>query len=305
MASMTSHVIESSSNPARTIDKKKREPVMLVKTPDAALHPFDRATQVSVEDGRWHGASSDSYFAFVGQFGGITAATMLRAIMEHPDCAGDPLSITVNLCAPVASGTFDLDMRLIKATRATQHWFIELSQGDSGVVAFATAVFAVRRPSWSHQSATFPSAPPFDETPALPERGLANWVSKYQFRFVDGAPDYDKAALNGQPGSAFSKMWLSDAIPRRIDFLSLLSMSDTFFARIFHVRGELVPIGTVSITTVFHADAADLAAEDTTMVLGAADASIFHKSFSDQTGQLWSPGGRLLATTSQVVYFKA
>jgi hypothetical protein len=100
-------------------------------------------------------------------------------------------------------------------------------------------------------------------------------------------------------------MWLSDATPRPVDFLSLLSMSDTFFARIFHVRGEIVPIGTVSMTTVFHADAEDLAAENTTKVLGFADANIFHKNFSDQVGQLWSPGGRLLATTSQAVYFKA
>ncbi len=100
-------------------------------------------------------------------------------------------------------------------------------------------------------------------------------------------------------------MWLSDATPRRIDFLSLLSLSDTFFARIFHARGTIVPIGTVSLTTVFHTDAADLAAEDITAVLGVADAKIFHKSFSDQIGELWSPGGRLLATTSQVVYFKA
>jgi len=59
------------------------------------------------------------------------------------------------------------------------------------------------------------------------------------------------------------------------------------------------------MTTVFHADVADIAEDDTTMVLGAADANIFHKSFSDQTGELWSPSGRLLATTSQVVYFKA
>ncbi|MFX5747385.1 hypothetical protein ABTE19_20890 [Acinetobacter baumannii] len=41
------------------------------------------------------------------------------------------------------------------------------------------------------------------------------------------------------------------------------------------------------------------------MVLGAADGRSFHKGFSDQTGELWSPGGRLLATTSQTVYFTA
>ncbi len=277
---------------------------MLEKTHDAAtLHPFDRATQVMTVDERLRGTASDDYFAFVGPFGGATAATLLRSIMVQPDRAGDPLSITVNLCAPVAKGTFHLNVRLIKATRSTQHWMVELSQNKE-VAAFATAVFALRRPSWSHQPATMPSAPPFDQVQPIPDSGIANWVRQYQFRFVEGAPNY-KGTPHDAPASAYSKMWLSDATPRRIDFLSLLSMSDTFFARIFHVRGEIVPIGTVSMTTVFHADADDLAAEDTTMVLGVADANIFHKSFSDQTGELWSPGGRLLATTSQVVYFKA
>ena len=270
---------------------------------DKTSHPFDRATQVTAVDGRLRGMASEDYFAFVGPFGGVTAATMLRAIMQHPERIGDPLSVTVNLCAPVASGGFDLGVRLIKATRSTQHWFVELMQ-DDGVAAFATAVFAIRRPSWSHQPATMPQAPPFDQVRPLPDSGIANWVRQYQFRFVEGAPGYNATPLES-PASAYSKMWLSDATPRPIDFLSLLSMSDTFFARIFHARGTIVPIGTVSMTTVFHADAADLAAENTTTVLGVADAHIFHKSFSDQTGELWSPGGRLLATTSQVVYFKA
>ena len=72
-----------------------------------------------------------------------------------------------------------------------------------------------------------------------------------------------------------------------------------------HARRQLVPFGTVSLTTYFHADAADLAAEDTTRVLGIADAKIFHKSYGDQNGELWAPGGRLLATTTQIAYFKA
>jgi len=280
---------------------------MLEKTPETAMndiaHPFDRATQVTAVDGRWRGMASEDYFAFVGPFGGATAATMLRAIMVQPESAGDPLSVTVNFCAPVAGGGFDLGVRLMKATRSTQHWMVELVQNNE-VAAFMTAVFATRRPSWSHQPATMPDAPPFDQVALLPDRVVAPWAQQYQFRFVEGAPNYSDT-LNDTPASAYSRMWLSDTLPRPIDFLSLLSMSDSFFARIFHVLGAIVPIGTVSMTTVFHADSADLAAENTTTVLGAADANIFHKSFSDQTGQLWSPGGRLLATTSQVVYFKA
>lgn len=47
---------------------------------DKAAHPFDRATRVAAVDGQLRGAASKDYFAFVGPFGGVTAATMLRAI---------------------------------------------------------------------------------------------------------------------------------------------------------------------------------------------------------------------------------
>ena len=89
--------------------------------------------------------------------------------------------------------------------------------------------------------------------------------------------------------NAYSKMWIADRVPRTIDALSLMSMSDAFFGRIFHIRRELVPFGTVSLTTYFHADAADLATEDITRVLAAADAKIFHKI-------LWRPERRIVVT---------
>jgi hypothetical protein len=65
-----------------------------------------------------------------------------------------------------------------------------------------------------------------------------------------------------------------------------------------------VPFGTVSLTTYFHADAEDLAAEDINRVLAVADAKVFQKSCGDQSGELWSPNGRLLATTTQIAHFK-
>ena len=71
---------------------------MLTKTP----HLFDDATQVTAGDSRWQGKTSPDYWAFVGPFGGVTAATILRALIDHPQRAGDPLSLTVNFCAPIA-----------------------------------------------------------------------------------------------------------------------------------------------------------------------------------------------------------
>ncbi|MDB5608796.1 MAG: acyl-CoA thioesterase [Bradyrhizobium sp.] len=266
-------------------------------------HLFDDATEVTVGDSCWQGRTSDDYWAFVGPFGGATAATILRALIDHPQRAGDPLSLTVNFCAPVAQGAFDLDVRLVKANRSTQHWSVEMTQNGADVATLATAVFAERRPSWSHQQAQFPHATPFEQT--LPyAKTAAPWVKQYDFRFVEGEPRFGVPS-QAAPASAFSKLWIGDRVPRKIDALSLMSMSDAFFGRVFHARGELVPFGTVSLTTYFHADAEDLAGEDITRVLAVADAKTFHRSYGDQAGELWSPNGRLLATTHQIAYFKA
>jgi acyl-CoA thioesterase len=273
---------------------------MLTKTP----HLFDDATRITAGDASWQGCAGEDYWAFVGQFGGATAASILRALIDHPQRAGDPLALTVNYCAPVTQGTFDLDIRLVKANRSSQHWSVEMTQGNAGVVTLATAVFAERRPSWSHQPVAPPQASPFEQTLPYPSKIAASWVKQYDFRFVEGEPKFGSSSPTPQ-GSALSKLWIADRAPRKIDALSLMSMSDAFFGRIFHVRSEVVPFGTVSLTTYFHTDLESLAAEDITRVLAVADAKIFHRSYGDQNGELWSPSGRLLATTTQIAYFKA
>jgi acyl-CoA thioesterase len=276
---------------------------LLSREAEPSEHLFDIATRVTAGDSRWSGHTSEDYWAFVGPFGGVTAATMLHAMVGHPERSGDPLAITVNYCAPIAKGPFDLDVRLIKANRSTQHWSVELTQNDE-VAAVATAVFAVRRPSWSHQPAPFPQTTPFEQTRPYPKSHLGmSWVRQYDFRFIEGQSLFNSP--NAAPASAYSKSWIRDTAPRQIDIMSLLSMSDAFLGRVFQVRGELVPFGTVSLTTYFHTSAEELAAEDIRHVLAVADAKIFHRSYGDQTGELWSPGGRLLATTQQIAYFKA
>src|ERR1700692_736117 len=222
-------------------------------------HLFDDATRVTAGDSCGQGRTSDDYWAFVGPFGGATAATMLRALIDHPQRSGDPLSLTVNFCALIVEGDFDLDVRLVKANRSTQHWSVELTQGGSDVTTLATAVFAERRPSWSHQPAPFPLAQPFEQIQPY-TKIAAPWIRQYDFRFVEGDPDFTGA--KDTPASAYSRLWIGDRVPRKIDMLSLMSMSDAFFCRVFPAKGEMVPFGTVSLTTYFHAAAEELAAGD-------------------------------------------
>jgi len=65
-----------------------------------------------------------------------------------------------------------------------------------------------------------------------------------------------------------------------------------------------VPAGTVSITTYFHADAGLLAAHGTGYLLARARAQRFFNGYFDQSAQLWTESGNLLATSNQIVYYK-
>ena len=271
------------------------------------LHALDLATAL---DGDPAGPTrlartSDAYWTFIGPFGGSSAATALRAVLEHPSRQGDPIALTVNFCAPIAGGEFRVHVRLARANRSSQHWLVEFSQGDSAeAVLTASVVTAVRRDSFSHQTAAAPQLPAWESLPTMPNPSRLSWVSQYEFRFAEGLLALGEAAPD-QPRSPRSLLWLRDSPARPLDFLSLAAMSDAFFGRIFQVIGRIPPFGTVSMTTYFHAGADELAAHGSAPLVGVADARTFHRSYGDQTVELWSGAGRLLATGTQIAYFRA
>ena len=64
---------------------------------------FDQAIALqSLGAGHYSGATHTAWLNMVGPFGGMTAAVMLQAVMQHPDRLGNPVSLTVNFCAGVA-----------------------------------------------------------------------------------------------------------------------------------------------------------------------------------------------------------
>ena len=268
------------------------------------MHPFDTATLLEpLSDGRFRGRTSPAYANMVGPFGGVTAACVLQACLLHPARQGDPVALTVNFAAALADGEFELVARPLRTNRSTQHWAIELSQGGE-VAASGTAVFALRRETWSAPEA----APPADIAPPealvrAPTIGRTAWTRHYDMRFAHGPmPEVFDAAH--QPDST-THVWLRDEPPRPLDFASLASLCDTFFPRIFVRRREITPIGTVSLTTYFHADAAMLAAQGEHHVLGTARALNFRNGYFDQSAEVWGSDRQLLASSHQIVYYRA
>ncbi|MDP2804176.1 MAG: thioesterase family protein [Phreatobacter sp.] len=269
----------------------------------AALHPFDAATSFTAgSDGSLAGTTSPAYWNMVGPFGGITAAQLLKAAMDHPARIGEPVAQTVNFCAPIAEGAFAVRVKEVRSGRSVQHLYAELVQGET-IAANATMVFARRTETWRHHASVMPVAPPPDAVPVLGRKPPLAWLDAYEFRYISGLPIMGSEA-HATPQAAQSLLWVADQPPRPLDHVALASLCDIFIVRVFQVRGLRIPAATVSMTSYFHADAAELAEQGSRPVLARADSIRFGDQFHDQQAELWSAAGRLLATTTQVVWFR-
>ena len=266
------------------------------------IHPLDSATALEpAGEGLWRGRTEPRYGNMVGPFGGAIAAKLLKAPLVHPARLGHPVAFTVNFAGPLADGEFLVSARAVRTNRATQHWVIELTQGEE-TVATATAVFAVRRESWSSTEAVFPSVPPASSIPRLPPLTRHAWTGCYDMRFVKGAPNFGSKV---PADDSESIMWLRDEPPRPLDFVSLTAIADAFIpGRLFLRRPRWTPYATVSMTTYYHADDAMLAAHGSRELLGVARAQQIRNGYHDQSAELWTPEGQLLAATYQTCYFK-
>jgi acyl-CoA thioesterase len=270
-----------------------------MQPPSSALD-FDQAVALhSLGAGRYSGSTHSAWLNMVGPFGGITAAVVLQAVMQHPDRLGNPVSLTVNFCAGVAEGAFEIIAKPARTNRSTQHWQIQLSQAGE-VVITATAVTATRRSTFSSNESPMPAVASAQSLQRAQPSKL-EWTQRYDMRSITGNLP---TVWDGTEGDTLTQMWVRDVQERTVDFVSLAAMADSFFPRVYLRRKTFVPIGTVSMTVYFHADAAELAALGNAFLLGQAKAQCFFNGFFDQTAQLWSEAGTLVATTHQVVYFK-
>lgn len=266
------------------------------------VHPLDDALALQpLSPGRWRGSTHAAWANMVGPYGGITAAQLLHAACIDERRLGEPLALTVSYAGAIAEGDFEIDADPARTNRTTQHWTITLRQGDQ-VCTTASAVFALRRPTWSAPELAMPVVPPADQVPAETRRPPVTWPQRYDFRFVEGGwPDYRNPR---EVPDSRTVLWVRDEPPRPLDVQSLAAIADVFYPRVFRRRQRFTPAGTVSITTYFHADAAALAVQGARHLLAVAIGRRFTQGFFDQSAELWSDDGHLLASSHQVVYYK-
>lgn len=261
-------------------------------------HPFDEAIDLEPIDGGVRVQTHPAFGNMVGPFGGITSAAVTQALAAHADALGEPVAITVNFAGPIADGTWDLHLDPARTNRSNQHWTFTGMQNDDTVLT-GTAILAHRRETWSDTEAIPPNAPAPHDLETTDLTSLVAWPGNYEMRFVDGRTvGSPEVALD----EAITTLWIRQEPERRWDHAAIASVADAFTPRVFQRLGP-TPAGTITFTVYFHAGAEELA-QVGDWLLATARPSRFHGGVFDQRGELWGDG-RLLATTHQLVYFKA
>lgn len=271
-----------------------------------STHPFDDALALTPgAPDYFSGRTTPGYWNMVGPYGGITAATLLQAVLRHPLLLGEPLSLTVNFAAAVGEGPFTLQATPVRTNRSTQHWLVVAEQADASgaqvVTTTATVVTAARRETWSASDMPMPAVPAPAQCPPVQLAFRSEWLNRYEMRPVTGElpTQWDDSGH-----TSLTQLWLRDAPTRALDFPALAAMCDVFFPRVWLRRARRVPAGTVSITVYFHAGSVLLQATGSSYLLGQARAQEFRNGFFDQSAQVWNEAGQLLATSHQIVYYK-
>jgi hypothetical protein len=274
----------------------------------SAPHPLDEALRLTSTEfpGQYEGHTHPAYWNMVGPFGGVTAAALLQAVMQHPERLGEPLSLTVNYAGPLGDGPFTVQATPVRTNRSTQHWTLYILQAEGAgadpvVTTTATAVTVARRETWSVGDVPMPKVSAPDQHQRVPPLKGVEWVNRYEMRIIDGG---FPQVWDDSGDHSVTQLWMRDAPPRPLDFCGLAAMADVFFPRVWLRRARRVPAGTVSITVYFHASEAQLKETGTGYLLGQARAQEFRNGFFDQTAQLWNEAGTLLATSHQIVYYK-
>lgn len=237
------------------------------------------------------------YEANTGMFGGWTAALLLKAMLEHPSSQGSPAALSVNFIRRVVPGE-ELLIRPKKLgeSKSVAHWKADLHRSESGeILASASAVLALRRPSESAMDWFIPAAPLPGTLPASNPPGA--FGRQTDTRVVHGSPPFVRPDMR-------SLTWVREISGRSIDAIQLAYLSDVYAPRVFHISEGPRPSSTLTLSTHFLAAPEELASLGDDYILTEAEGTRIEQSLVGSRCRLWSRRGTLIATTEQLCWFK-
>jgi acyl-CoA thioesterase len=259
------------------------------------LTRFDADTAVTaLGDGRFDARIDRGWWVLSGPNGGYLAAIVLRAMQEGlNDSTRAPRSLHVRYLKAPAEGPIELRTQVVRAGRSLTVMAAQLFQADVELVQ-GSATFSGPFSEIAFQDARMPAARPLAECPPIFKAIPMN--SRYDmWRAIGGEFRQCEDAVTGG--------WIRLEEPRRVDALFLAAVWDAWppavFARAMDARFRgAVPTVEASVYFRESFPVSDLAAE--AHVLLRVETLKAQDGIADESGEIWSADGRLLAQSRQL-----
>ena len=250
---------------------------------DTALEPAG--------DGRWRAWAPDHWFVGRGPNGGFLAALAARAAEE---ATGRPLrSLALHFVAAPAVGPLEIGATLERAGRSYSTASLRLEQDERPMMLGLATLGALPADGAAWDAAPMPVATPVERTEpvSLEQAGIPAFMRNYDMRW----------ALGSQPGEPpASGGWIRMTEPRALDAPLVAAMTDAWAPAAFVALGRMVAAPTIDLTIHIRRPLppAGMAPED--YVLGRFSTRLAVAGVWEEDGELWTPGGELVAQSRQL-----
>lgn len=255
-----------------------------------APHPFDLDTAlVPAGAGRWSATAPEHWFVGRGPNGGFLAALVARAAEA---AAGRPLrSVTLHFLAAPGAGPLEVTAAVERNGRSFTVVSARIEQAGRPVTLALATLGALGNAGAEWNGSAPPAALPAAEAAPVPAEatGTPAFFRNYELR----------PALRAAGGEETGG-WLRTAAPRALDAPLAVAMADAWMPSAFVALGRTVAAPTLDLTIHLRRPLPppDMAPEDFVLVRFATRLSV--AGVWEEDGELWTPGGELLAQSRQL-----
>ncbi len=264
---------------------------------------LDRDTALeTVSPGRFRIQASD-FYRNMGDvvFGGWAIATAIEAVLTASEGPARLVGMNAVFANPVVTGTYDIEVRALKSGKRTSFYKLAMRRlEEPDIQIFDADMILSDRPESAVEFASeMPDvvAPESVETLRFPGGAGPSWFTHYDQRLVEGRY-FEK---NERPRN---RVWIRDGDGRPLDAKGLAAISDTLVPRTFFMGPDMRIAATAAYSLYIFATDEELAAIGNEFVLIEGDSDRVRSGLADQRGRIWSRDGRLLATTTQLSFFR-
>jgi acyl-CoA thioesterase len=263
---------------------------------------FDRDTALErIAPGRFRARLDPGWFVVAGPNGGYMAAVILRAIeaaVDDPERV--PRSLTVHYAQRPKGEEVEVETAVERAGRSLSTVTARMVQGER-LLAHAVAALSLPRPGFAFQHARMPEVIPFERADSRRGPPLGGVVLPFHRQF-DLRWAIPETPFSGA-GRARSAAWIRLAEPRPLDAPLLVTLVDALPPAVFALareRGEIGPVPTIDLTVHFRAPLPPPGVSPEDHLLASFETRMVSEGFLEEDGEIWTPGGELLAQSRQL-----